>query len=344
MEGSGGVRIGLLGLGAISQVVHLPILSQMEGAELVGVCDVDFAKARAIAGRFGIPRVYRTDNEVFEADDIDAIVICTPSHLHEAQSIAGLEGGKHVLVEKPLALDAPAAERVIRAAESAGRSLVVAMNNRYRPDSIALKPFVDGGELGQPFLVRGAWLNRKMRIIRPTWRHRRATAGGGAMMDLGVQTLDLALWLLGYPRVSSVVSQMHTGEGMEVEDTAAILLRLEDGAAISLTVSWSLVAERDRHYMRLLGTRGSGAISPLAVYKDVETGMLDVTPNLPPGRENLYTASYRQELLHFVQAVRGEVDAPLPHEQIELMRLVALAYRSAELKQQVEVEAGGAVE
>ena len=331
-------RVALLGLGAIAQVVHLPILSQLEDVDLVGACDADFAKARAIAGRFGIPRVFRTDEEVFVSDDIDAVVICTPSHLHESQAIAALEGGKHVLVEKPLALDAAAAERVVAAAERTGLSLMVAMNNRYRPDAMALKPFADGGELGELFLVRGAWLNRKIRIVRPTWRHRKATAGGGAMMDLGVQTLDLALWLLGFPKVRSIVSHMHRGEGLEVEDTAAMMLRLANGAGISLTVTWNLIAERDRHYLRMLGTRGSGAISPLAVYKEVETGLLDVTPALPPGRENPYTASYRHELQHFVHVVRGEAETALPREQIELMKTVALAYRSAEEKREIEAE------
>lgn len=334
------VRIGVLGLGAIAQVVHLPILSQLEGVSLQAVCDVDYAKARAIAGRFGIPRVHLSDDDVFRADDLDGLVICTPSHLHESQAIAALESGKHVLVEKPLALDSAAAARALVAAESAGKSLVVAMNNRYRPDTIALKPFAEGGELGDIFLARGAWLNRKMRVVRPTWRHRKRTAGGGAMMDLGVQTLDLCMWMLGFPHVHSVISHMHRGEAMEVEDTAAILLRLESGAGISLTVSWSLVADRDRHYMRLLGTRGSGAIAPLAVYKEVETGLLDVTPNVPPGRENLYTASYRQELQHFADVVRGARTAPLPYEQIEIMRLVALAYQSAEESREIDASAG----
>jgi predicted dehydrogenase len=175
-----------------------------------------------------------------------------------------------------------------------------------------------------------------MRIVRPTWRHRKATAGGGALMDLGVQTLDLCMWILGFPKAASIICSTHFGERMEVEDTAAIMVRLEDGSAISLTVSWSLVAERDRHYLRLLGTRGSGAISPLGVYKELETGLLDVTPNVPPGRENLYTASYRQELMHFSQVARGDETVPLPSEQIELMRLIALAYQSAAEKREVE--------
>src|SRR5690606_10705825 len=180
--------------------------------------------------------------------------------------------------------------------------------------------------------------NRKMRVVRPTWRHRRETAGGGAMMDLGVQTLDLCLWMFGFPEAASVITHMHYPEGMEVEDTAGIIVRLKNGSGISLTVSWSLVAERDRHYMRMLGTRGSGAISPLAVFKEVETGqMIDVTPNVSLGRENLYTASYREELTHFVRVATGEVKEPLPVEQIHIMRIVEAAYQSAAERREVEL-------
>lgn len=333
---AGEVRVALLGTGAIAQVVHLPVLAQLPGVRLVGVCDADRAKAQAIASRFGIPRVFRRDDEVFGAGDVDAVVICTPSHLHEPQAIAALEGGKHVLVEKPLALSAEGAARVVAAAERTRRALMVAMNNRYRPDAQALRPFLQGGELGEVFLMKSAWLNHKVRVARPTWRHRREMAGGGAWMDLGVQVLDLCLWLLGHPRVERLMAQVHPGEGMEVEDAALVALRLATGTAVSLAVSWSLVADRDRHYVRLLATRGSGSLAPLAVYKEVEHGVLDVTPQLPPGRENLYTASYRLELQHFADVARGAAPAELPREQIELMRIVALAYRSAEEGREIE--------
>src|SRR5690606_30422057 len=126
--------------------------------------------------------------------------------------------------------------------------------------------------------------------------------------------------------------------GAEVEDTGAILLRLADGGAVSLTMSWSLVAERDRHYMRLLGTRGSAMIQPVAVYKESDTGLLDVTPRMPPpGRENSYTASYRNTLTEFVRAVRGEVELPLPTEQATLMRIVTAAYRAAEEGREISI-------
>lgn len=334
----GKVRVGVLGLGAIAQVVHLPVLADIPEIDLVAVCDADRPKAKAIASRFGIPHVFDNDDAVYSSDLVDAIVICTPSHLHEPQAIAALQGGKHVLVEKPLALSADATARVVAAAEQANRVLMVAMNNRFRPDSVALKPFIDGHELGDVFLARGAWLNRKVRVARPTWRHRKATAGGGAMMDLGVQTLDLAMWFLGFPKVKSICTHFHYMDGMEVEDSAAIVVRIENGAAITLTVSWSLIADRDRHYMRLLGTRGSGAISPIGVYKELDHGLLDVTPSLPAGRENVYTASYRAELQHFAAACLGEITQEPPREQIELMRIVELGYRSA--AEGREVEAG----
>jgi predicted dehydrogenase len=332
------LRVALMGVGAIAQVVHLPVLSQLDGVDLTAVCDIDQVRARALAERFGIPHVFRSDNEVIESPFIDAVIICTPSYLHEAQAIAALEAGKDVLVEKPLALTPEAAQRVIAVAERTGRTLMVAMNNRYRPDTMALRPFATNGELGDVFLTRGAWLNRKTRTVRPTWRHRRATAGGGAMMDLGVQTLDLCLWILGFPEAVSVITHLHFPEGMEVEDTAGILVRLKNGSGISLTVSWSLVAERDRHYMRMLGTRGSGAISPLAVFKEVETGqMIDVTPNVPLTRENLYTASYRQELTHFVKVATGAASEPLPYEQVQIMKIVEAGYRSFVEKREIEL-------
>jgi predicted dehydrogenase len=335
MTSAADIRVGVLGVGAIAQVVHLPILSQLSGVKLAAIGDADHAKAEAIAARFGVERVYRRDEDLLGADELDAIVICTPSHLHAPQAIAGLEAGKHVLLEKPIALNVAESRRVLAAAEKAGKTLLVAMNNRYRPDTQALKPFVSGGELGEVFLARGAWLNRKVRVVRPTWRHRLETAGGGAIMDIGVQVIDLCLWILDFPAVHSVFCHTHQGEGMEVEDSAALVIRLDNGAAITLSISWSLVAERDRQYTRFLGTRGSAAIAPLAVYKEVEHGLLDVTPNVAPGRENVYTASYRQELGHFIAAARGETSPPVPHEQLAVMRVVELAYQSARERREV---------
>ncbi len=329
MNDSKTFALGLLGTGAIAQVVHLPTLATFRGARVVAVCDRDYDKAAALASRFGIPEVARADERIFQNPDLDGVLICTPSHLHEAQAIAALQAGKHVLVEKPLALTPEGARRVLAVAEETGRTLLVAMNNRFRADTLALKPFARGGELGDVFFVKAGWLNRKVRVNRPTWRHRRATAGGGALMDLGIQVIDLALWTLDFPEVERVVAHMHPAEGMDVEDSAGVLCTLKDGPILSVEVTWSMLDRRDRHYLQLLGTHGSGTLSPLAVFKEVEQGLLDVTPQLAPGQGNAYTASYRQLIRHFIDMAEGTRPRELPYEQVGIMRLIELAYQSA---------------
>lgn len=323
------VRVGLVGAGAIAQIVHLPLLKEIPGARVEALCDVHDHKARALADRLEIPHVFRSLDELLDSDTVDAVVICTPNDLHAEQAIAALQAGKHVLVERPLALSAQSARSVVDAAEAADRTLVVAYNNRFRPDTRGVKSFVTAGELGDIFTIHGTWFNRKVRLKRKTWRHRRES-GGGAFMDLGVQVLDLCLWMLDYPEATRVCAQLHPGEDMDVEDAAAVLIRLADGTAISVQVTWSLLGDRDRHHVRLLGTAGTASTEPLRVMKESEQGVLDVTPQIAPGRENAYTASYREELRHFVAAALGTVRPALPREQVEVMRIVEKVYESAD--------------
>ena len=331
------LRLAVVGTGAIAQIVHLPLLKGMSDVELVAVADRDERKAEAIAGRLGIERAHEDEEEVFAADDIDAVVICSPNHLHQGQAVGALEGGKHVLVERPLALDQKGAEAACRAAEKADRALMVALNNRWRPDVAGVKAFVESGELGSIFSMQGGWFNRKVRVKRPTWRHRQRTSGGGAFMDLGLQVLDLCLWMLDYPEVERLVAHMHPGEGVEVEDGATVLLWLDGGCAVSIDVTSSYLGERDRHYLRLLGTAGSARIQPLRVHKEMDQGTIDATPQIGPGTENPYTASYREELRQFIAAARAPEVAPPPREQVKLMRVVSMAYRSAEKGEEVRL-------
>lgn len=325
----GEVRIAVVGTGAIAQIVHLPLLKNLPGVRVEAVCDVDDPKAAAIARRMGIPHVFDNLEALLESGLVDAVVICTPNALHYEQARAALEAGLHVLVERPLAIHPDEARALVAAAEKADRTLMVAYNNRFRPDTQGLRSFITAGELGKIFTMHGTWFNRKIRPKRRTWRHQRET-GGGAFMDLGVQVLDLCLWMLDYPEAESVCAHLHPGENMEVEDSAAVLIRLKDTATISIQVTWSLMAERDRHHVRIFGSAGSASTQPLKVFKEIEHGMLDVTPQIVQGRENAYTASYREELRRFVSACLGHHAADLPTEQIRLLEIASKVYESAE--------------
>ncbi len=331
------VRIGVVGAGAIAQVAHLPILTAMRGVELAGLHDADSAKASTIAGRFGIPLVYPSLDHVWQDESLDAVVVCTPSQLHEAQTCEALGAGKYVLCEKPLALTEEGAARVLATAGADSR-LMVGLNQRFRPDAAALKQFVSGGELGEIFYLRAGWLNRRGGRAGRSWRHRKKVAGGGALMDLGIQHLDLALWLLGYPEPQSLVAHMHRQSGDEVEDSAVLLLHLTNNQVINLEVTWSLLGERDRQYLNLSGSAGSASLSPFRVLKELDSGLIDVTPQLAPGKENQFTASYRQELRHFVNSIRTGKGLEAPREHLTLMRLIEAAYKSVEEHRAVKLQ------
>lgn len=331
------LRIAIVGAGAIAQR-NAAEAAASGAATVAGVFDINTKVARDMAKKLGTT-VFTSYDEVVGSRSVDAVLMNTPHHVHRSMTEQAAAAGKHVLVEKPLALTSEGAARVIQAADKADRTLMVAMNNRYRPDVVALKPFISGGELGDVFFMKGAALNKKVRHVRPTWRHTPKTAGGGALIDLGVQTLDLCLWLLDYPQVRRVHAHAHPGENMDVEDAAIATFELDGGRVIYVEVTWSLQAQRDRHYLQLLATRGSAAFPPLAVSKEVEQGLLDVTPPMGGAQGNLFTAAYRQQLRDFVDTARGARPRELPHEQVELMRLIELAYQSIRERRVVEVDA-----
>jgi predicted dehydrogenase len=335
-EGGAPVRVGVVGTGAISQVVHVPIFAEREDVELVAVADADQHKAEALSRRFKIPHVCDADS-LIARDDLDAVVLCTPNHLHEEMAIAALEAGKHVFVERPVATTSAGAARVLRAAEKAGRVLVAGMPHRFRPGVIALRDFIAGGELGDVYAVRGSWMTRLMPGSRHTWRYDRR-AGGGALIDLGVPALDLCMWLVGFPKVKRV-SCIASPKSPAVEDAATLMAETEGGIAISLEVSNRLFAADDRYFARVMGTEGSGSLPPLEVYKQLGGRPIDVTPRQPrpSGGENPYTNAYRRLLDDFVQSVAGRSEVALPHEQVALMQLIEAAYRAADTGREVEL-------
>jgi predicted dehydrogenase len=336
-EEEGKVRIGIIGTGAISQVVHVPIFAEREDVDLLAVADADKHKAAALSRRFDVPLVLDAD-ALIAHDDIDAAVICTPNDLHEEMAVAALEAGKDVFVERPLATTSAGAARVIEVAERTGQVLVVGMPHRFRPGVVALRSFIAGGELGDVYAVRGSWMTRPIPSSRPSWRQQKETAGGGALIDLGVAALDLCLWLVDFPtmkRVSCVMSP--TGEA--VEDAATLMAETADGVALTLEVSNKLFAAEDRYFARVMGTEGSGSLPPLELYKQLGGRPLEVTPRQPKpsGGENPYTNAYRRQLDDFVQIVTGRREPEPQHPQVALMALVEAAYEAAASGREVEL-------
>src|SRR5689334_15129656 len=205
------VRIGMVGAGAIAQLAHLPVLAKMRGAQLVAICDNDRPKARALADRFNIPDAFTDIEDLLEIDELDAVVIATPNHLHEPHVLSALAAKRHVLCERPLALNARGVERILTASQRVGKKVLVANNHRFRTDVQGLDRFVRGGELGKITGIRAG----DYRLQRTTegWRLRRPEAGGCAFLDLGLPLLDLALWLTDFAVPVRVPAHMERAKG-----------------------------------------------------------------------------------------------------------------------------------
>ncbi len=321
------VNVAVVGAGGAAQVVHLPILKRLREVEIAGLVDPDLAKARTIAERFEIGSVARTLDELAKEGPFDAVLVCSPTSEHETGVLAALEHGAHVMCERPFVTQADTARGLIDAATKAGRELMVANNLRYRFDLRAIKHFVANGEAGDVVHIRSNWLNRRSRRPRRGWRRDPARSGGGALMDLGAQALDVLLWVLDYPAVERLSARLH-GEG-EVETSAVVHLALEGGTSASIEVTWELIDEKDRHTVAVLGTRGSAYSFPLQLLTETESGVMDVTPPIDRPPSELYTDSYRQEWGDFLRFVRGEKPLGSQEDQVRLLEVLEACYASA---------------
>jgi predicted dehydrogenase len=332
---SDAVRLAVVGAGAIAQVAHIPVLAKTRGAQLVALCDNDGAKARALADRFEVPDVFTDLEELLDSDVADAVVIATPNHLHEPHALLALKAGVDVLCERPLALTARGAERVLAAAQKAGRKVVVGNNHRFRSDVQALQRFITNGELGQIVAVRTGTYSP-----RPPegWRKRRVEAGGGAFVEHGLTAVDLAMWLANYPDPDRVSAFMTRGRGANaVDDTMLVGLEIGGDLSIGVDVSWAYVGDRERSWFEVMLTRGSARLAPLRVAKSLNGRVVDVSPSGAAARESAFLQSYRAQLTHFVAIVTGAAPYEPPTDQVTLLRVLEAVYKSADERREVKL-------
>ena len=324
------VRIGLIGAGAIVQVAHLPVLKKLKTVEVAAICDVDLPKARALAARFQIKDVFDDIEDLLDHEEIDALLVATPNHLHEPHVLAGLAAGCHVLVEKPGSLTAAGEQRIGRLAEKQGRVVMIGMTHRYRPDAQAVRSFVQSGELGELDSIRASW-----HVSRPAraplgWRTRKDESGGGVMLDLGLTMVDLCLWLAGNPAPSRVSASFSKPKGERgVEQSGSAYVVCEQGLAVFVDVTWRHIGERERFGVGLRGSKGTAGINPLHVWKELNGVPQDVSPTGSLSRESAFAASFRAEWAQFLAAIAGQAKVPPLSEHITLLKVIEAIYKSA---------------
>jgi predicted dehydrogenase len=230
--------LGILGGGNISRT-HLRAAREIDGVSVAAVCGQNPAKVRQLAAEVGAA-FYQDLDEFLDHRPMDVVLIGSPSGVHAEQGIAAAKRGLHVLVEKPIDIDLDRADQLIEACEIAGVKLGVFFQDRVAPDLQKLKNVLDSGVLGSPILMSASvrWYRPPEYYEKSQWRGTRALDGGGALMNQGIHTVDLLLWLCG--DVSSVWSRAITAlHHIEVEDTLVASFQFASGAIGTLEVTTS---------------------------------------------------------------------------------------------------------
>jgi predicted dehydrogenase len=240
------LRWGLIGCGDISRKRVAPALRDIPDCELIAVNRARPELAEAFAQEFGAKRRHGDWRELIADDEVDAVYLATPVHLHAEQTIAAAEAGKSILCEKPMAMNAAECDRMIAACEANGVKLGIAYYRRFYPIIRRIKEILTSGEVGKPVLAQVNAFER----FNPQpgedrhWLLEKSKSGGGPMMDFGCHRIEILLHLFGpIKRTTSVIGSAMFDR--EVEDTCVASFEFDGGAQASLAVTHAAFESRD---------------------------------------------------------------------------------------------------
>ena len=329
-------RIAVIGLGSVAQLVHLPNLLKIKNAEISAVAEINKSRLHSVADKFTVPKRYNDYTELLKNSDTDAVIISTPTHLHKQMTINCLNAGKDVLVEKPLARNSSEGQEVIECAKKNNRKLMVGMNLRYRPDSMLIRSLIDAREIGDPFYIKCGWIRKQSSSEK--WFSKREEAGGGVILDLGINLVDLALWLADYPKAISISTKNYHHHSRNLEDTSVSFIRCENSILINIEASWSLAEEKDTFYTNIYGTKGSVGANPFKLIKVLEDERIDLGSTILETPTEAFKKSYLNELKSFIGAIRGLNPVfSSGEEALHLLKIAEAMYKSAEEDREIKI-------
>ncbi len=278
---------GLIGCGDIAQKRVAPAIRDSASGELIAVNRAQSELAPAFAKQFGAKRWYLDWKKLLLDEEVDAVYIATPVHLHAEQAIAAAEAGKHVLCEKPMAMNVRECDQMIDACQSHNVKLGVAYYRHFYPVVDRIKAIIKQGEIGTPVLAQiNAFEQFNPAADDPrAWLLRKDVAGGGPMFDFGCHRIEVLTNIFG-PIAEARGMTANVVFGREVEDTASALVRFEAGACGVLSVSHAAAEPKDS--LHIFGSLGSIRVSVLNEGKIRVTGKLGERYEAHPPHANLH--------------------------------------------------------
>jgi len=344
------IKVGIIGCGGIARNQHMPGYAQLPDVEIVACCDIVRDNAKLAAEKFGVKKIFTDYRALLKIKSIDAVSVCTPNYMHKQPTVDALAAGKHVLVEKPIAMNAAEAQEMCDAAKAAGKKLMVDFNNRWRPEVQLVKKQISEGKFGRIYFARAQALRRRG---IPSWGvfGEKDKQGGGPLIDIGVHILDAVLYLMGFPKPIAASGKTYTEFGTRddvvglfgqwntktytVEDFAVGLIRLRGGATIVLETSFCAnIGPRSIFNASLMGTKAGCDLLPLRIYTEEGMQLYDVQPVFMRGVQSTHAESIRR----FIEAIKNDAPVPIPGEEALIVAKITDAiYASSEQNREIKI-------
>ena len=351
---SGLLKVGLIGTGTIG-TVHSEAMQATGRAEVVAMCDLDAAKLANRASRFGVKNTFTDYHEMLKSD-VEAVVVGVPNHLHRQIALDSLAAGKHVLLEKPMAMNAAEGADIAEATKKSGKLLTVAMCNRQNPQVQVAREYIAAGHFGKIYHMRTVLIRRRGIPGMGGWFTTKSKSGGGPMIDIGVHWFDLSMFLSGCWKPTSVSASTYAKFGprmkdyvyvdmwaepekiqgvCDVEDYSTGFVRFEGGATMVFDVAWAANAQ-DQGYIEIMGDKAgvrvleSGATT---IFTEDHGKVADLSPKFPPGESNHQAQDRR-----FIHACLGQRPVDVPAEQgLITVKLIETIYASSQAQKEIAI-------
>jgi myo-inositol 2-dehydrogenase/D-chiro-inositol 1-dehydrogenase len=308
------IRLGIVGCGGVTEQRHLPALRRVRGIEVRALADSDSARLERVAAQFGVARSYGDYRELIERAEVDAVAVCVPPQLHAMVALAALEAGKHVLIEKPLALSLAECDLLLESSQArSALKVMLGFNLRWHRLVREAREIIMSGELGRIKLVRTVFTSGvRLGADFAEWRRRRET-GGGALFELGVHHFDLLRFLLGGEPLEICATSV------EGDETATVIMQMEGDTQVVAAFSEGTGENQDlevygeKGWLRVSCYRADGlerfdAAQSTGALRTRLRQLTETFLDLPGMvRQSLlggdYVASYAEEWRHFAEAI-----------------------------------------